>query len=76
MSLTINAVTDHQFDIRAAAERLSLPTKRLMARADLHPTSRMTLAEVNAKLSASPLTAEERIALKIALERSHIMTVE
>jgi hypothetical protein len=65
------------FSIEAALQsRPARLASALLARADIRPTGRMTLAEVNAKLAVSPLSAEERIQAKISLERSGILQVD
>ena len=68
----LHAVAD--LDIKAAAAKLSRPTLRLMAQADL-PVGRLTLAQVNAKLDAAPrLRTNDRIAIKLELSRLGLMT--
>jgi hypothetical protein len=72
MTMTIHAVGD--VDIKAAAAKLSRPTLRLMAMADL-PIGRLTLAQVDAKLDAAPrLTVLDRIAIKAELSRFGLMS--
>jgi hypothetical protein len=72
---TLHAVA--AFDIKAALEtRPAKLAAALMKRAGIAPTGKMSLAEVNAKLAASTsLSAEDKISLKISLERAGILAL-
>jgi hypothetical protein len=44
-----------------------------LATADINPTGRITVAELDRKLAASRLTTAERIQVKVALDRAGIL---
>jgi hypothetical protein len=71
--MQIHAVTE-PFNLQAAmTNREIVGCRSILAAADLHPAGRMTLAEVDRKLSGSRLTVTQRLAAKVALQRAGIL---
>lgn len=72
--MTINAVSDQEFSITAAVAKLPKPAYRLMAAAGIEvPKARIPVAMRDLQLATSKLTAEQRIELKVSLERAGIL---
>jgi hypothetical protein len=74
---TITAVdtTDKTFSVTAAsASPYVMSVRSLMASADIKPTGKMTIHDIDAKLSKSRLTSTQRISVKVAMERSGLIT--
>jgi hypothetical protein len=75
--MQINAIaTERTLDVRAALESSELrPMRSLMARADIHPTGKITVAELDRKFASagSKLSVVDRIALKSALSRAGLL---
>jgi hypothetical protein len=69
--MSIQAIASQKhIDIRAAAIQGALLSIRANAnRADIDPTKPISQHELNAKLRASALKPEQRIQIKIVLER-------
>jgi hypothetical protein len=74
MTTSLHAVADQQFSIEAAIAKLSKPAYRLMAAAGIDvPAKKLTVAEVDAKLAGSHLTLDQRLELKVSLERAGLL---
>jgi hypothetical protein len=72
--MNINAVATPEFDIQAAVAKLPKTAYRLMAAAGVAvPTGKLTVAEVDAKLADSRLTLDQRIELKVSLDRAGLL---
>ena len=70
----MRAVAEPTFSITAALARPEIRVCRsMMAAADIDPTGRLTLAEVDRKLSQSRLRPADRIQVKLALTRAGIL---
>jgi hypothetical protein len=71
--MNISAVIDQPTDIQAAVAGLPPNIKRLAASADVTIAGRISVAAIDAKLSASRLTTIEKLQLKIGLNRSGLL---
>jgi hypothetical protein len=66
--------TDKTFSLTAAlASPYMMSVRSLCASAGLYPVDRMKLQAIDEKLSKSRLTTEQRIQVKVALERSGLI---
>jgi hypothetical protein len=75
MITTLNAVADKAtFDISAAmASKEMLAVRSLMAAANIAPTGKIIVAELDAKLANSRLSTQQRLELKVAMTRAGIL---
>jgi hypothetical protein len=74
--MRIHAIRDDSttFDIQAALASPELRQfKSLMSRADINPVGKMTVADVDRRLTAAEVPLGSRLALKIALVRAGIL---
>jgi hypothetical protein len=66
--------TERAFNIEAAMASPEIRQfKSLMARADIHPTKSMTLADIDRRLTAAEIPLQARLALKIAMHRAGLL---
>jgi hypothetical protein len=70
--MQIHAIANQpSFNIAAAMQSPEVrAVKSLMASADLRPLGKMSIAEIDRKLSASRLSIQQRLRVKIALDRA------
>jgi hypothetical protein len=75
--LAINAIADTakpSFSIEAAmASKEMLAVRSLMAAANIAPTGKIIVAELDAKLANSRLSTQQRLELKVAMTRAGIL---
>jgi hypothetical protein len=73
--MQINAVTERPtFDISAAlGSREMTAVRSLMAAANIAPTARITVAELDQKLADSRLSTLQKLELKVAMTRAGIL---
>jgi hypothetical protein len=70
MTMSLHAVSDPQFSIEAAVAKLPKPAFRLMIAAGLDvPKAKIQVGALDQQLAASRLTPEQRLELKVSLER-------
>lgn len=74
--MQINAIADNKptFSIEAALQKLPRPSFRLMAMAGIGmPDAKIPVAALDRQLAASRLTLDQRLELKVSLERSGLL---
>jgi hypothetical protein len=74
MTMSLHAVADDKFSIEAAVARLPKTAFRLMIAAGIDvPKSRLPVGALDLQLAGSKLTAEQRLELKVSLERAGLI---
>jgi hypothetical protein len=74
VTMEIRAVTEKPtFNIEAAVASLGPDVRRLAACAEI-PVGRISVADIDAKLSASRFSTIEKLQLKIGLNRAGLLT--